>query len=268
MKNSETTEPERDGGPGQAPAPRQGKVRIPDRSLARSRQAARALAAIADAVGMEKAFLALDEAEDQVRRALLELYARSGRAPTIARIAGETRLKPGQVQTQLGKLERRDLVVLDADGERIVGAYPFSERDTGHRVRLGGRVLNAMCAIDALGSGAMYDQDVVIDSACRECDAPVHVETGERGTALALVSPAEAVVWSGIQYAEGRAATSLCRVLTFFCCDAHLESWRLANHPDIEGFRLLPGEAMEVGRGIFTHMLEPMAAARPGQGKS
>ena len=70
----------------------------------------------------------------------------------------------------------------------IVGAYPFSNQETGHRVTLDGRVLNAMCAVDALGIGAMTGRDIAIASGCRHCRAPIRITT--RG--MMIVMP----IWS------------------------------------------------------------------------
>jgi mercuric reductase len=94
-----------------------------------------------------------DPDADRVRVALLQLYVEHGRAPTTGALAERTGLSETAIRPLLEELHRRDLVVLD--GERIIGAYPFSDRDTGHRVTVDGCTLNAMCAVDALGIGAM-----------------------------------------------------------------------------------------------------------------
>ena len=71
-----------------------------------------------------------DRLVDQVRVALLKLYAEAGRAPTQSAIAKRARLSETTVQAQIEELHRRDLVVLN--GDRIVGAYPFTDRDADH----------------------------------------------------------------------------------------------------------------------------------------
>jgi mercury(II) reductase len=153
------------------------------------------------------------------------------------------------VRPLLEELRRRDLVVLD--GDRIVGAYPFSDRDTGHRVTLDGRTLNAMCAVDALGIGAMTDRDLAIAPRCRYCGAPVRITTRDRGRALADVAPTTAVVWLSVHYEGGCAANSLCSATSFFCSDDHLAAWHLERRSDEPGFRLSIEEALEAGRAIF-----------------
>ncbi len=230
-------------------------VPFPDWSAVSSATARETVLAIFEAFGIESRWSDRAPAEDRVHMALLELYGKSGRAPGIGELAQRTAMTPETVRALLGNLAARDLVVLDDSGATILGAYPLTERDTDHRVRLGSRTLNAMCAIDALGTGAMFGRDVEIQSRCRNCGESIELTTRERGTGLAAVSPSTAVVWSGIRYEGGCAATSLCTVIAFFCCDAHMESWRATNHPDELGFRLSMDEALQAGRAIFEPML-------------
>jgi hypothetical protein len=186
---------------------------------------------------------------DQVRAALLRLYADNGKAPTHAELAAGTSLSEGVLRPLLDELRRRDLAVLE-DG-RIVGAYPFSDRDTGHHVEIDGRTVNAMCAVDALGVGAMLDRDVQIRSRCRHCGEPVSASTRDQGRALRDVKPKKAVVWLSVQYEGGCAANSLCSATAFFCSDDHLAAWRSGRPADEPGLRLLIAEALEAGRAIF-----------------
>jgi hypothetical protein len=235
-------------------------VSFPDWSMVTTDIAHDTLAAIMDAIGFEGQWADYDAGEDVARRAVLDLYGREGRAPTKAALAADTGMEAAAVSDALARLRARDFVVLDADTGEITGAYPFTDRDTGHRVRLVGRVLNAMCAVDALGAGAMYGHDVAIDSSCRHCAAPVRLTTRDNGAALDDISPSQTVVWTGISY-QGQAATSLCTVIAFFCSAEHLAAWRDEN-AESTGFELSPGEAMEVGKAIFAPLLAPAVAHR------
>ncbi len=236
-------------------------VSFPDWSMVSTDIGHEALAAIVDAIGAETRWADYDEGEDLARRAVLDLYGRDGRAPSKAALAADTGMDAASVSEALARLRARDVLVLDPDTGEITGAYPFTERDTGHRVRLGARVLNAMCAIDALGAGAMYGRDVAIDSTCRHCAAPVRLTTRDNGAALDDISPPQTVVWSGICY-EGQAATSLCTVMAFFCSAEHLAAWRDEN-ADSTGFELSPEDAMEVGKAIFAPLLAPVREDEP-----
>jgi mercuric reductase len=200
-----------------------------------------------------------DPVTDRVRVALLQLYAEHGRAPTPRAIARQVGLSEAAVQPLLQELRHRDLVVLD--GERIIGAYPFTDRDTGHKVTLDGRILNATCAVDALGIGAMTDHDIAIASHCRHCGAPIRITTRDRGRTLADVAPATAVVWLSVRYEGACAANSLCTATSFFCSDDHLAAWRQERQSDEPGFRLSIEEALEAGRALFGPSLAGLDAA-------
>lgn len=112
-----------------------------------------------------------------------------------------------------------------------------------------------MCAIDALGAGAMFGADVEIVSSCRQCRTPVTITMQGAGIALQAFAPPGALAWSGIRNSQGCAADTLCTVIAFFCSDDHLEAWRRENHPNIEGYRLSLDEALEVGRALFAPSL-------------
>ncbi len=228
-------------------------VEMPDWSAVVSLRAQAALAAIVDLFRFADTFAGYDAAEDLVRRTLISLYGETGRAPSSVDIALAAGLEQAQTEAALAALSRRDLVVLDAASGAVTGAYPFTERDTGHRVELGGVTLNAMCAVDALGAGAMFACDCEIRSTCRHCGLPVHVLTAGKGERLAMVAPESAMVWNGIYY-EGQAATSLCTVIAFFCSPEHAENW-LGGRDNSNGYALTMGEALEVGKAIFRPVL-------------
>lgn len=230
-------------------------VLMPDWSAVRDDSARTALSAIFDLIGVgRQKWSHLGATEDRVWRTVIERFAALGRAPGASEVASAAGLSPGVVAAELAKLRARDVVVLDGDA-RIAGAYPFTERHTGHNVVLCGKTLRAMCAIDALGIGAMFGADTKIASSCRHCGAGVQVETRAAGTALAAVAPETAVVWAGLHYADGCSATSLCTVLAYFCSDEHLAAWRRRDSRGETGFRLSMDEALQVGRAIFSPIL-------------
>ncbi|KUM25588.1 pyridine nucleotide-disulfide oxidoreductase [Mesorhizobium loti] len=205
-----------------------------------------------------------DPATDRVRVALLQHYVDHGRAPTSEVLGKRVGLGATAIWPPLEELRRRDLVVLDSG--RIVGAYPFTNRDTGHRITLDRHVLNAMCAVDALGIGAMTSRNIAIVSHCRHCDAPIRVSTQDQGRALADITPATAVVWLSVRYEGGCAANSLCAMTAFFCSDKHLSAWRHEHSADGPGFRLSIEEALEAGRALFAPSLAGVCAGEPPDG--
>lgn len=214
---------------------------------------------------LDKWARALEHAEDLVWRTTLRLYADQGRPPGAAEIAGEAGIAAGQVEALLRRLQSRDLVGPAPVAGAIRHAYPFTEAATGHRVELGGRSFNALCAADAPGVGAMYRRDVAIESPCRLCGAAVRVATAAaEGRALRSVAPARAVVWYDFAF-SGSAAAPSCTAIAFFCSNGHLRRWIDARTPRREGVRLTMDDALEMGRAIFGPALTK--AKVPGQSR-
>jgi mercury(II) reductase len=224
-------------------------VTFPDWSVVTSPAVKDALLAMVGSDHVFDRWSGYDPATDRVRVALLKLYAEDGRAPILSALAERAGLSEAAIRPLLEELRRRDLIVLD--GEQIVGAYPFTDKDTGHRVTLDGRVLNAMCAVDALGIGTMTDRDIVIASRCRHCGAPIRIATRNQGRALAQIEPQTAVMWQSVRYEGACAANSLCAITAFFCSDDHLSAWRREQAADEAGFRLSIEEGLEAGRALF-----------------
>lgn len=232
-------------------------VPFPDWSVVTAASARAVLVAMLEAAWNRRAWQHHTPMEDAVRRTILELYREIGQAPPLEEIARRSGIAPERVRALLRRLAERDLVVLE--GEQITGAYPLTDGRNEHRVRVGDRTLHAMCAIDALGVGAMYRTSTVIESRCRLCRAAIDITIADHGRRLDAVLPAEAVVFASIGYRGGCAATSLCTTITFFCSDAHLCQWRSAQPLDGPGFRLSADEAFEVGKAIFGPVLAPPA---------
>ncbi|MGT2467843.1 alkylmercury lyase family protein (plasmid) [Mesorhizobium atlanticum] len=229
-------------------------VTFPDWSVVTSPAVKDALLAMVGSDHVFNRWSVYDLATDQVRIALLRLYAEQGRAPEPGALAERAALSETAIRPLLEELRRRDLVVLD--GDKIVGAYPFSDRDTDHRVMLDGRTLNAMCAVDALGVGAMTDRDTVITSRCRHCGAPIRIATRNQGRAWT------AVMWQSVRYEGACAANSLCATTAFFCSDDHLSAWRRERSADEPGFRLSIEEGLEAGRALFGPSLTDLDTAK------
>lgn len=232
-------------------------VNTPDWSIVTSEVVGDTLEALFETCNWSERWAGLSEAEDGMRRLVLETFARSGRAPLKHELVLTTGLAPEQVQDLLVKLSDRDMVVVNADNSEIIGAYPFVERQTEHRLKLDDTALYAMCAIDALGTGAMLGMDIKVVSACRYCHTPVRFKTGDKGLKLASHTPEQTNVWVGRQYADGCAANSLCTTMAFFCSDAHLDSWRSEQSPPPKGVRLSFEEGFQLGKAIFMPLLAP-----------
>lgn len=197
----------------------------------------------------------LGELESRVYRYILARYPLLGRAPSSQEIADALGLKgPKTVRTILKILHALDLV--EADGGEVRSAYPFSTVATNHIMRFNGwaesKPVYALCAVDALGIPFMLQRDVSITSSCAHCARPIAIEV--RNGAIVAHHPTETVVWAGTTR-TGRAATSICPTINFFCSSGHVEAWR-RDRPEESGSMLSLGEALYLGRGIFQDALE------------
>jgi len=227
-----------------------------DRSAATTAAARAAIEAIVRDFDMARRWGGLSAREDRARRAILRLFARFGRTPLFHEIAAESGIARADLPAVLAALAGRDLIVLGDDRERIAGAYPFADCDRGYGVVCAGQRLHAMCALDALGIGAMLDEDATIASSCAACGTEIQITTRGRGTEIDHAFPVAGVVWAALAYADACAAGSMCPRTAFFCSDEHLWSWR-RNNPDERGHRLDLAEAIEVGRALFARRLAP-----------
>lgn len=192
---------------------------------------------------------ALRPLEDMVWRNSIELFAQLGRAPTFPELAAASGRPETSLESALNELQRRDLLGMTQNALEYV--YPFTTRETGHRVHVHGQALNALCAIDALGVGAMLNTDVSIEAKCARCGSAIRITTAQGGCRLEVVSPTELVVWYEFSMYCNTAASSCCPEIAFFCSDEHLGMSRL----DRRGSRLTAREALEVGRAIFGPVL-------------
>lgn len=193
----------------------------------------------------------LSRQEDEVRRLVLKKYPELGRAPRTSEIAGDLGVREETVTGLLRSLDKKDVLYLGPSGE-IGGAYPF--RDQSHyEVVLGGggKKVNAMCAVDALGIPFMFKENATIKSSCTYCGAEVEVrvENGE----VTGHHPRGIVVWAGKTCCATKAATSVCNTLTFFCSMDHAENWR--SEKSAEGWALTLAEALYVGKKLFEDAL-------------
>lgn len=155
---------------------------------------------------------------------------------------------------RLNQLQIRDLIGLEPGTGVIRYAYPFTQAETGHCIEVGGRTLRALCAIDALGAGAMSRTDVSVESSCRLCGERVHVTTAGEGSVVRSATPDSVVVWYDFAY-DGSAADSCCPTIAFFCSNEHLRRWLDDKMQHHKGIILTVNEALEVGRAVFSPVL-------------
>ncbi len=111
-----------------------------------------------------------------LRNATYRLLVTLGRAPSAAEVAADLGASPPQVLEGWRRLHAGHALVLDASGERITMANPFSAVPTRHRVRAADRWWYANCVWDAFGICAALHVDGRIETSCPDCDEPLTVE--------------------------------------------------------------------------------------------
>ena len=194
----------------------------------------------------------LNPQEDQVRCYVLRSFA-LGTTPRVMTLAEWCRIPADHIREILRRLTAMDLLLLDATGETVLAAYPFSATPTPHRVRLVGREVFALCAVDALGIPAMLQEEVRISSHCGHCGALVEIQA--RPECVTRYVPTETLVW--FPTSENQCcpvAESRCPSIGFFCSSDHLEAWRqIKGQPPGVVFSL--PEAFEAGKEIFGSLL-------------
>lgn len=100
----------------------------------------------------------------------------------------------------------------------IVGAYPFTSAGTSHAVHVGETIIGAMCALDALAVGPVFDVEAVVYSMCAVTHAPIRIADG---------AGAAGEIRMGIHFRDPSscAASSLCREMVFLAGDEAAEVW-------------------------------------------
>jgi hypothetical protein len=159
----------------------------------------------------------------------------------------------GDPAALLERLGRDDLVVLDAGSREPLGAYPMTAEPTPHFLTVNGRQVNAMCAVDALAVGAMFDAEVTIDSRCHVTGAPIRIrQSGHR--ILAAEPGTDVRVGVRWQTPEGPAAHSLCLEMVFLRDGEVAAQWQGLDAENISLFTL--DEAVDFGARFFLPLFE------------
>jgi len=143
------------------------------------------------------------------------------------------------------------LVVLDAKGGDIVGAYPVTTEETPHRVSVNGNTLYAMCAVDALAVGVMVNAETMIESRCHVSGDPVVVR--QRGKQIVDIGPVDVRVGVRWQRLIDCCAHVMCRQMVFLKDEATALAWLNADPISKELFTV--PEAIAFGEAFFTPLL-------------
>jgi Alkylmercury lyase len=191
----------------------------------------------------------LSGGERVLYRWVIERFAQ-GAPPTSAQLA--TQAQSVGAAAALAALAREDLVHTDNDGA-ITVAYPFSAGPRGHEVAVDGRVVQALCAIDALGIAAMLDQPIEVRSHDPISGREIRVHANPDG--VSDWQPAAAVVVSGSSSCDGPSYCGCCDVLNFFASSENAQQY-LRENPSVKGMPISISAAAAAGRAIFGDVLK------------
>jgi len=186
----------------------------------------------------------------EAHRAILRSLAEKGTPPDndlLARMVGAD-----GVADALNRLGGDDLVVLNAEGSEVVGAYPMTVEDTPHQLEVNGAQVNAMCALDALSVGPMFGAEVVIESRCDLTGTPIRIRQ-RGGEVLAAEPSADVRVGVRWQQPEGHAAHSMCMEMVFLKDGDTGRQWLEDGEGDKSLFTL--EEAVLFGAGFFVPLV-------------
>ena len=232
--------------------------------LARLGQALRHLH---DLLPLKERQQSLDKPLVEAHRAILRSLVERGRALTGAEIAGMLGGEDAAAQAValLGsydlvvrnRLTVRDaktneLVVLDAKGGEVVGAYPMTTEVTPHKISVNGHDLYAMCAVDALAVGPMFDVETSIQSRCYVTGEPISIR--QKGKEILSAKPSNNVrVGVRWQRLIDCCAHVMCRQMVFLKDPETAIAWQTRDPLSIELFTL--EEAAEFGEAFFLPLL-------------
>ena len=118
----------------------------------------------------------MDAADLALRNLTYALLVELGRAPTLAEVAERGAMTVDEARAGWGRLHDQHAIVLDADGESLRMANPFSAVPTSFRVEADGRSWYANCAWDAFGICAALHVDGRIETTCPDCREPLEIE--------------------------------------------------------------------------------------------
>lgn len=167
----------------------------------------------------------------RIRDLVYAALAAEGRAPSVGELARRTGDAPERVRRRLHELADAHALVLDAEGDSIRMAHPFTAAPMAFVVTpLDGRDDRRWwggCAWDSFGISAALGLDVRIDTACPQCAEHLSVVAGPTTpppAELAVRFPRPAAQWWDD-------VVGTCTMIRLFCSRDHAEQWTRGHAP-------------------------------------
>ena len=121
----------------------------------------------------------MDPGDLALRNLTYALFVDLGRAPSHRDVAERGVGSAEDVLAGWGRLHDQHAIVLDADGESLRMANPFSAVPTAFRVHAAERSWHANCAWDAFGILAALHVDGRFEATCPDCGEKFPVEVAD-----------------------------------------------------------------------------------------
>ncbi len=196
----------------------------------------------------------LSQSENETRKFILKEFARTGNPPDEKTIVEAMKLPSIEsVRRFIERLHKADILTME--GGEIISAYPFSAKQTRHKVVFpDGHEIYSLCATDALGIHFMLRENIVVRSRCPECDGEIKIEVKDGKIVSSVPDGVVEFVSSGDHC--GCTAKTFCPFMNFFCSKDHLEKWREKNPASANGEMYQLQQVLEHGKNIFGDFLK------------
>ena len=119
--------------------------------------------------------------DTRVKTAVYAWFARTSAGPAVGEMAEQLGCAAADVRSAYARLRANRVLLLEADGETIRMAPPFSGVPTPHVVDVDGRSYFANCAWDALGIPAALRQPAEVFSRWEQTLEPLNLRVRESG---------------------------------------------------------------------------------------
>jgi hypothetical protein len=117
----------------------------------------------------------------EVKLAVYRHFAETAQRPSPEVVAEVVHAPAGDVIAAYSRLRSQRVLVLEADGESIRMAPPFSGVATQHVVVAGDRSYFANCAWDSFGLPAALHKPATVQSRCEQSREPLRLEVALDG---------------------------------------------------------------------------------------
>ena len=196
----------------------------------------------------------LSQSENEARKYILREFARTGKPPADKAIAEAMKLPSIEAAHRfIKKLHKADILTME-DG-MIVSAYPFSAKQTRHKVAFpDGHEIYSLCATDALGIHFMLGENIDVKSRCPECEGEIKIVVKNGRINSCVPERVVEFVSSGDQC--GCTAKTFCPFMNFFCSEEHVKKWREKNPASATGEMYQLQQVLEHGKYIFGDFLK------------